>query len=72
MTQSAYQIQAVVFDWAGTTIDYGSRAPAIVFQQVFRERGIKITVDQARRCYLGCQSAKAKVIANLYWPNPAL
>ena len=48
MTQSAYRIQAVVFDWAGTTIDYGSRAPAIVFQQVFRERGIKITVDQAR------------------------
>ncbi len=48
MTADSYTIKGVVFDWAGTTIDYGSRAPALVFQQVFRERGIDITIDQAR------------------------
>ncbi len=29
-------------------MDYGSCAPAAVFQQVFAEQGIEITVDQAR------------------------
>jgi len=41
-------IQAVVLDWAGTALDYGSRAPAFVFQEVFRERGVPVTVAQAR------------------------
>ena len=31
------QIKAVVLDWAGTTVDHGSRAPAMVFQEIFRE-----------------------------------
>ncbi|MCG5036595.1 hypothetical protein T1K45_02480 [Lactiplantibacillus plantarum] len=26
-------IKAVIFDWAGTTIDYGSRAPIVAFQK---------------------------------------
>jgi phosphonoacetaldehyde hydrolase len=38
----------VVFDWAGTTVDHGSRAPVIVFQEVFRRRGIEITTAEAR------------------------
>jgi phosphonoacetaldehyde hydrolase len=41
-------IQAVVFDWAGTTVDHGSRAPAQVFQEIFRRRGVEITVAEAR------------------------
>ncbi|MDC0307219.1 phosphonoacetaldehyde hydrolase [bacterium] len=41
-------IRGVVLDWAGTTIDHGSRAPAIVFQEVFRGRGVEVTVAQAR------------------------
>ena len=41
-------LTGVVLDWAGTTVDHGSRAPAIVFQEVFRSRGIEITVAQAR------------------------
>ena len=32
-------IKAVVFDWAGTMIDHGSRAPAIVFVEIFRRQG---------------------------------
>lgn len=41
-------LQAVIFDWAGTTIDYGSRAPASVVMEVFRRRGIEVTIDEAR------------------------
>ena len=45
---SLKHLKAIVFDWAGTMIDHGSRAPAIVFQEIFRQRGIEITIDQAR------------------------
>jgi len=41
-------LKAIVFDWAGTMVDHGSRAPAIVFQEIFRQNKIVITVDQAR------------------------
>ncbi len=42
------QIQAVLFDWAGTTVDYGSRAPVKVFTEVFHRLGIEITEEEAR------------------------
>jgi phosphonoacetaldehyde hydrolase len=41
-------ILAVLLDWAGTTVDYGSRAPTQVFLEIFRRRGIEITVAEAR------------------------
>jgi len=41
-------IQAVIFDWAGTTIDYGCMAPAKVFVEIFNRMGIEITDAQAR------------------------
>lgn len=41
-------LQAILFDWAGTTVDYGSRAPAQVFQEIFRRSGVEITVSEAR------------------------
>lgn len=42
------KLQAVFFDWAGTTVDYGSRAPTKVFVEIFRRRGVEITVAEAR------------------------
>lgn len=39
---------AVVFDWAGTLIDYGCRAPAAVFRSVFEEAGVPVTEAEAR------------------------
>jgi phosphonoacetaldehyde hydrolase len=42
------KIQAVIFDWSGTTIDYGSRAPMGVFVKVFAHFGIDITIAEAR------------------------
>ncbi len=48
MSERLRYLKAVIFDWAGTTVDYGSCAPAAVFQRLFRERGIDITAQQAR------------------------
>jgi len=42
------RIQAVVFDWAGTIVDHGSRAPMGVFVEVFRRFGVEISVAEAR------------------------
>jgi phosphonoacetaldehyde hydrolase len=42
------RIQAVLFDWAGTTVDYGSRAPVTVFMEIFHRLGIEITEAEAR------------------------
>lgn len=42
------KLQAVVLDWAGTTMDYGCLAPAVVFIDVFERRGVPITVEEAR------------------------
>jgi phosphonoacetaldehyde hydrolase len=41
-------IQAVIFDWAGTTVDYGCCAPAQVLMKVFADHGVDITEAQAR------------------------
>lgn len=41
-------LQAVILDWAGTTVDYGSRAPTQVFVEIFRRCGIEITEAEAR------------------------
>lgn len=41
-------LQLVIFDWAGTTIDHGSRAPVAAFAEGFRRKGIDVTLAQAR------------------------
>lgn len=43
------KIQMIVFDWAGTTVDYGSSAPGTVFDRVFTEEGIHLTKDEINR-----------------------
>ncbi|MFN8468087.1 MAG: phosphonoacetaldehyde hydrolase [Caldilineaceae bacterium] len=42
------KLQAVVFDWAGTTVDWGSFAPTAVFLRLFAQRNVPITIAQAR------------------------
>ncbi len=46
MTSSA--IQAVIFDWAGTMIDFGCRAPVVALREVFGEAGVDISEAEAR------------------------
>lgn len=41
-------IEAVIFDWAGTTVDYGCFAPVRAFIEVFEEYGISPTIDETR------------------------
>ena len=41
-------LQAVVLDWAGTTVDHGCMAPAETFIAAFAAYGVEISVAQAR------------------------
>ncbi|WP_419255273.1 phosphonoacetaldehyde hydrolase [Caulobacter sp. ErkDOM-YI] len=41
-------IKAVVFDWAGTVIDFGCRAPVVALIQVFGDNAVEITDAEAR------------------------
>lgn len=42
------QVRAVVLDWAGTTIDHGSRAPALAFVRAFAGADVDVTFAEAR------------------------
>jgi phosphonoacetaldehyde hydrolase len=42
------KIQAVLLDWAGTTMDFGCMAPAVVFVEVFKRQDVPITMAEAR------------------------
>lgn len=41
-------LRAVILDWAGTTMDYGCYAPAVVFVKVYERKGVPISVAEAR------------------------
>jgi len=47
-SQEPQQLSAVVFDWAGTIIDFGSCAPMGAFVKLFRQFEIDISIDDAR------------------------
>ena len=42
------KIKAVIFDWAGTTVDFGCMAPVQAFVEVFKEFGIEPTMEEVR------------------------
>jgi len=48
-TIHADRLKALVLDWAGTTVDYGSLAPARTMQQVFARVRITVTESETRR-----------------------
>ena len=41
-------LKAILLDWAGTTMDYGCYAPAVVFVEVYKRRGVPISIAEAR------------------------
>lgn len=63
MTDSRSPIAAVLFDWAGTMIDFGSRAPVMAMEQVFGEAGLPVDEAVIRR-YMG-QAKREHVVAIL-------
>lgn len=42
-------LAAVVFDWAGTLVDFGSHAPMGAFVKLFARHGVEISIAEARR-----------------------
>jgi phosphonoacetaldehyde hydrolase len=48
-TVHAHKLKALVLDWAGTTVDFGSLAPARTLQQVFAHAGIQLSEAETRR-----------------------
>lgn len=48
-TAHAAKLKAVVLDWAGTTVDFGSVVPARTLQQVFGEAGVELSDAEIRR-----------------------
>ena len=43
------RLEAVIFDWAGTTVDWGSLAPVRALTSLFAHRGIRLSDSEARR-----------------------
>ncbi len=41
-------LKAIILDWAGTTLDYGCYAPAVVFIEVYRRKQVPISIEEAR------------------------
>jgi phosphonoacetaldehyde hydrolase len=41
-------LQAVILDWAGTTVDFGSLAPVAALQRVFETSGVPVTAAEVR------------------------
>lgn len=40
------EVKLVVFDWAGTTVDYGCIAPLAVFERIFENKNIHLTREE--------------------------
>ena len=45
----SFPVKAVVFDWAGTMVDFGCMAPVEALIEVFAAEGIELTDAEARR-----------------------
>lgn len=41
-------LQAIIFDWAGTILDYGCQAPALSFKKIFNNEGIEVSEEEVR------------------------
>lgn len=62
-------VTAVLFDWAGTMIDFGSRAPVMAMERVFGQAGVLVEEAAIRR-YMG-KAKREHVVAMLSEPEIA-
>ncbi|MGL4344619.1 MAG: phosphonoacetaldehyde hydrolase [Cellulosilyticaceae bacterium] len=42
------QVEGIIFDWAGTAVDFGCFAPVNVFVEIFKQAGVEVTLEEAR------------------------
>lgn len=59
------KLRAVILDWAGTIVDYGSRAPVAALQSVFSAAGIPVTVTEARESMGIAKKAHIRAILDI-------
>jgi len=57
-------IRALIFDWAGTTVDHGSLAPVLTLERVLAEAGVRVPREVIRR---DMGLAKRDHITRLLW-----
>lgn len=69
MSNARSPVAAVLFDWAGTMIDFGSRAPVMAMQRVFAEADVLVEEPVIRR-YMG-KAKREHVVAMLSEPTIA-
>ena len=43
------RVRLVVFDWAGTTVDYGCQAPITAFVAGFKAMGVDVSMEGSPR-----------------------
>ena len=43
------KFDGIIFDWAGTTVDYGCFAPVKAFIEAFEQFGITPTLEEVRK-----------------------
>ena len=43
------KFDGIIFDWAGTTVDYGCFAPVKAFIEAFEQYGITPTLEEVRK-----------------------
>jgi phosphonoacetaldehyde hydrolase len=65
----SYPIKAVVFDWAGTMVDFGCMAPVEALIDAFTAHGVALSAAQARRD-MG-RAKRDHVLAILHYPEVA-
>jgi len=58
------KLQAVVLDWAGTIVDFGSRAPVAALQSVFERAGVPVTIAEVRESMGLAKRAHIRSILN--------
>ena len=46
--QNPNTLQAVILDWAGTVVDFGSFAPTQIFVEAFAEFDVHVSIEEAR------------------------
>lgn len=43
------RLEAVIFDWAGTAVDFGSMAPVAAITRLFADKGIQLSAPEVRK-----------------------
>lgn len=47
-SRTVAKLSCVIFDWAGTTVDFGSFSPVAAFREAFKSNGLEVTDAQIR------------------------